>query len=149
MICFVAGLTFNATAQKTKLELQKGQVTMEGAAMITPKQALSMMEAYPEAYSYMKKANGNKGAATVFATIGGAFIGWPIGTAIGGGDPSWGLAAAGAGLVLVALPFNSAFKKNASMAIELYNEANHQALNHDVKLNIGLLERGFGVKLSF
>lgn len=148
ILFFSAGLALGASAQKTKLELKKGQLTA-GAGTITTKQALSMMESYPEAYTYMKKANGNRGAAGVFGTLGGGLIGWPVGTAIGGGDPNWGLAAVGAGLIMVALPFNGAFKKNATMAINLYNEADYRALNSDVRLNIGLLERGFGLKISF
>lgn len=148
MLAFMTGLTLSASAQKTRLELKKGRIET-GANKVNSKQALALMEAYPEAYAYMKKANANYVTASVFASLGGGLIGWPIGTAIGGGDPNWGLAAIGGGLVIVALPFHAAFKKNASKAIELYNAADHQALNHDVKLNIGLLERGFGIKISF
>ena len=148
MLVFMAGLTLSASAQKARLELKKGRIE-KGTTTINLKQTLQLMEAYPEAYAYMKKANTNSNVAGVFAALGGGLIGWPIGTAIGGGDPNWSLAAIGGGLVIVALPFHSAFKKNASMAIELYNAADHQALHHDVKLNIGLLERGFGIKVSF
>ena len=35
---------------------------------------------------------------------GGFLIGWPLGTALAGGDPNWTLAAIGAGCVAIAIP---------------------------------------------
>ncbi len=55
--------------------------------------------------------NGLTIAANVLAIPGGALIGWPLGTAIGGGDPEWYLAGIGAGLVAIAIPLEIIGKK--------------------------------------
>lgn len=59
--------------------------------------------------------------ANVLAFAGGFMVGWPVGTAIGGGDPNWGLAAVGGGLLLATIPLVNGFNKNAIAAVELYN----------------------------
>ena len=48
-------------------------------------------------------------------------VGYPLGTAIAGGDTNWALAGIGAGLIGVSIPFSSATNKNARTAVELYN----------------------------
>jgi hypothetical protein len=87
--------------------------------------------------------------ALIFGGIGGYLIGYPLGQAIAGGDANWGMAGVGAGVALIALPFHSAFKKNANLSIDLYNKADYKALNENVQLKIGLLENGVGLKVSF
>lgn len=57
----------------------------------------------------------------IFSYAGGFMIGWPIGTAIGGGDPNWGIAAAGVGCVLLSIPLANGYKKNAKEAVSIYN----------------------------
>ena len=47
----------------------------------------------------------------VFGFSGGALIGWPLGTAIAGGDPVWYLAGIGAGLIGVGVLFEILGKK--------------------------------------
>lgn len=42
--------------------------------------------------------------AQVLAGIGGALVGWQLGTYVGGGEPEWTLAAVGGGLIAVAIP---------------------------------------------
>lgn len=59
--------------------------------------------------------------ATVLGFAGGFLIGWPIGTAVAGGEPQWELPAIGAGLVILAFPFSEQAKKKASIAVDLYN----------------------------
>ncbi|MCB0697311.1 MAG: hypothetical protein KDC07_08100 [Chitinophagaceae bacterium] len=48
--------------------------------------------------------NGLTVTGNVLAAVGGGLIGWPCGTYLGGGDPEWGLAIAGAGVLAVAIP---------------------------------------------
>lgn len=94
----------------------------EDDKLIKPKEVLSRMEADPEAFAAFKKAKANYDASQVFGFIGGFMIGWPLGTALAGGDPQWGLAAGGAAVILASLPFNSAFKKHAANALTIYNK---------------------------
>ena len=72
-------------------------------------------------------------------------IGWPLGTALGGGDPQWGIAAAGVGVILLSIPLNVSFKKHAQNAFGIYNQ-NPSARSNVFKVNI--IPYGAGLKLT-
>ena len=67
----------------------RGLVYFHKGERLTPKQILEIKESNSEAHKEMKRAMSNYNAASVFAGVGGALIGWPLGTAAGGGDPNW------------------------------------------------------------
>lgn len=58
--------------------------------------------------------NGFTVTGNILAAIGGGLIGWPLGTAIGGGDPEWILAGIGAGVLAVAIPLAVIGQKRCS-----------------------------------
>ena len=89
--------------------------------LLKPADVLNVMAPNEEAFAMFKKAKANYDAAQVFGFIGGFMVGWPLGTAIAGGDAQWGLAAGGAGVLLLSFPFSSAFNKHARNAVEIYN----------------------------
>lgn len=118
--------------------------------LLKPKEVLTYMQSNDEAYTTFKKAKANYDAAQVFGFIGGALIGYPIGTAIGGGDPQWGLAVGGVGMVLLSIPFTHAFSKHATHAFDLYNQSNATARTFKPKLYVGSISNyGMGVTLKF
>lgn len=88
---------------------------------LRPGELLKITQINPEAYKEMKKAKSGFDVATIFGSIGGFLIGWPLGTALAGGDPNWALAGIGAGLVVVAIPFNSSYVKHAKNSVRIYN----------------------------
>ena len=88
---------------------------------LTYSKMLEQMQSNPEAYNYMKKASDNVGLATVFSYAGGFLLGWPIGTAMGGGKPNWSLAGVGGALLCITIPISSSINKNAAKAVALYN----------------------------
>lgn len=90
--------------------------------VLGPKQVLEVLKSNPVAFEEFKRAKVNYNIAGVLGFTGGVLIGLPIGTAIAGGDPEWGLAAGGVGLLLATIPFNRAYKGRAFGAIELYNK---------------------------
>lgn len=93
----------------------------EGTRILKPRKVLERMEFNPEAFQAFKKAKSNYDAAQVLGFVGGFLIGWPLGTALGGGDPQWGLAGGGAALLLASIPLQSGFKKHAQNALTIYN----------------------------
>lgn len=88
---------------------------------ISTKMVLTLMKSNPQAYAEFKKAKTNFDAAGILGFAGGFLIAFPIGTAIGGGDPEWALAAGGLGLILAAIPLNAAFRNHALNALDIYN----------------------------
>ena len=116
---------------------------------ISVKQMSEAMNNNPEASAYMKKAKTNYGASMVFNFAGGFLIGWPIGTALGGGEPEWGMAAIGGGLILLGIPFAKATNTNAIKAVDIYNASNGDIGARVYTLNFGLSSRGIGITMKF
>jgi hypothetical protein len=89
--------------------------------VLSAKQVLEVLKVEPLAYEKFKKAKANYNAAGVVGFAGGVLVGFPLGTAIAGGEPEWGMAIAGGVLILGSLSLNNVFKSHAFEAIELYN----------------------------
>jgi len=83
----------------------------------------SIMEPNADAGPLMSKARNQYVWTSVLGGAGGFFIGYPLGTALGGGDPNWTLAAVGAGFIAVAIPVGSAANRNANQAVDIYNQS--------------------------
>ncbi|MFZ1808923.1 MAG: hypothetical protein WAU36_16955 [Cyclobacteriaceae bacterium] len=132
-----------------KIEIYKtfgGYRFEKDSASISPKMVLEAMKDNQLAHLEFKKAKTNLDAASVLGFTGGLLIGFPIGTAIAGGEPEWGLAAGGVGLILASIPFNNAFKQHALTALDNYN-ADFSARR--VKVNFYLAGAGGRLVIKF
>lgn len=139
---------FQVLAQNQPIEQRKSAFYHENRAL-KPKNMLELMKDNSAAFEEMKKAKANSDAATVFAFLGGGLIGWTLGGLIGPGEPTWGLGAAGLGLIFVGIPFSSTYVKRASKATEIYNSGIKQTGSNPVKVNLGLSNQGFGLTMKF
>jgi hypothetical protein len=111
---------------------------------------LDMMKDNPEAYQFMSKAKSTAGFANVLGFAGSFMIGWPIGTALGGGKPNWILAGVGCGLLIIAIPISSSANNNALIAIKKYNSSiNGLSYQNQYDLKLGLCPNGLSLKLMF
>ena len=125
LIFLIAVLAFISTnAQQIEIRKSFGEVQLyKDNERLKMKEVKALMRDHQAAFEELQKANTNKAFAYIFSIPGGALIGYPIGTAIGGGDPEWVLAGIGAGLVAVSIPFMSGYNKRAKNAAGLYNKA--------------------------
>ncbi|MDZ4715656.1 MAG: hypothetical protein SH819_09320 [Cytophagales bacterium] len=117
---------------------------LHGPKLVKPREVLEVMKANPQAYEEFQKAKSNYEAAQVIGAIGGFMIGLPLGTAITGRTPEWGLAAGGLGLVLLSIPFTSSFLSHSENAIKIYNGGSGSASTHP---SIHLVPMGYGAKI--
>ncbi len=114
----------NVNAQKIEIKKVLGSnVYLQNGKRLTLKKITNLMEGNNKALAAIKKAKTNNVWSSIIGGAGGALVGFPIGTAIGGGDAKWELAGVGAGLILVGIPLNSAYNKQSKKAIDLYNES--------------------------
>jgi hypothetical protein len=99
----------------------------------------------------MNKAKTSGTFATVLGYAGGFLIGWPIGTAIGGGKANWGLAGIGAGILAIAFPVASGADKKTKQAVELYNASLNPTSYFQSKpeLNVVANANGIGLAMRF
>lgn len=117
----------------------------------TFKEAIPLMQSNQEAYQLLKSAKSSSDFANVLGAAGGFMVGWPIGTAIGGGDPNWTLAAVGAGLIAISIPISGGAKKKAQSAVDKYNSSLNTISynNYKPQLEFASMQTGIGFRLTF
>ena len=150
MIFSLATITISS-AQKIEMKKIFGgyQYTQYGNIM-TMSKLVKSMESNSDALKFIKKAKSNNVLALVLGGAGGGLIGFPIGTAIGGGKANWTLAGIGAGLVAIAIPISSGVNKNAKKAVELYNSSLflNPTSYSEFKPKFEIITNGKGIGLS-
>src|SRR5688572_33467694 len=90
LIVFFFVVELSAQPQEGDITMKKtfgGVKFYQDGQLLKAQQVLKIMEPHEEAFSEFKKAKSNYDAANVFGFIGGFMIGWPLGTAVAGGDP--------------------------------------------------------------
>jgi hypothetical protein len=107
--------------QQDSIIISKSKFVLSGVEM-NFKQTLEVMKAVPEAYVLMKKAKNNNAVATALGFITGFSIGVPLGQALSGGEPEWGIAAVGGGALVIAIPFMIRTKKLSKLSVRKYNQ---------------------------
>jgi len=148
LIFALATMTF-CNAQKIEMEKIFGgyKYTQNGNQM-TMKNLVKTMESNKQAFDLIKKAQSNNTLASIIGFAGGGLIGWPIGTAIGGGDANWTLAGIGAGLVAIGIPISSSANKKTKQAVELYNSSLNSTSFYEFKPEFKVIANGNGIGLS-
>jgi len=101
------------------------------------------------ATEYFKKAKGTSGFTSVLGYAGGFLIGYPVGTALGGGKPNWTLAAVGCGLVAIAIPIASSADKNILKAARAYNEGKPISKVEPYQIKLGVNQNGLALAIRF
>ena len=138
-------------AQKIEAKKTFGEyVYSQNGDRLSKRQLMDLMEGNAEAYKLMKSARNNYTWASVLGFAGGGLIGFPIGTAIGGGDAKWELAAAGAALVGVAVLVISGYNKKSKKAVDMYN-ANQPSVGYKFQpeFRLNVKGSGMGITMSF
>lgn len=138
--------------QPGSIEMQKGfwgTTYWKDNNKISNVEFTNLVKQNPAAFTELKKARTNKAFSTLFSSAGGFLVGWPIGTAAGGGDANWAMAGIGAGLVLVAIPFEIAFNKRAKNAVNTYNNGLGKSSWRKPQVSLGFTQHGMGMKMSF
>lgn len=154
LIMLTAGMTlFFGQAAADSITMKKvfgGYQFCQGNDMLGMKQLVNTMKPNEQAFKEIKSAQSNYTLATIIGAAGGFMIGWPIGTAIGGGDPNWTLAGIGAGLFVVSIPITQKSNKQAKEAVNIYNSALQTSTFWDKRqLNFTMSENRIGLTLRF
>ena len=148
LIFTLATMTF-CNAQKIEIEkVFGGYKYTQNENQMTMKDLVKTMESNQQAFDLIKKAQTNNNLSSIIGFAGGGLIGWPIGTAIGGGDANWTLAGIGAGLVAIWLPVSSSANKKAKQAVELYNSSFNSTSFYYFKPQFKVVANGNGIGLS-
>ena len=122
----------------------------QGEKRMNMNQLVNTMQPNEQAYKQIKSAQSTYALATVIGMAGGFMVGWPLGTAMGGGEPNWTMAGIGAGLIIVSIPVSQKFNKQAKQAVKTYNGGLHTTsfLNKS-ELRLAMTGNGVGIELRF
>ena len=124
-----------SSAQRLDITRQFGGVRFAiDSVEASPSQVLKFLEGNDLAYHTFKGALAKRNLGSVVGFAGGLLIGLQVGTAVGGGNPQWGLAALGGGLVGLAIPLEIANRRQFQKAIEMYNTGGIKAQRINTKL---------------
>jgi hypothetical protein len=144
-----ATITFTVHAQTIEMEKTfGGHVYSQNGDKLSPKEVQNMMQPQSMEQKLMKKARANSTLASILGGVGGALIGFPLGTAIGGGEPEWWLAGIGAGFIGVAIPISISANKKAKQAVESYNTSLEETSFHKYQPEMHFVANGNGLGLS-
>ncbi len=133
-VIFIFLIFFSAqlfAQEQEKIEIVKlplGTVFKFKSKVININEIIQITSSNPNSQKEMVIAKKNYSMMTLFSVIGGALIGWPIGTQLGGGEPQWELAGIGAGCVLIAIPFQIGYTNHTKKAIDEYYSYNQSPI---------------------
>jgi hypothetical protein len=152
VLCFISLSAFSQNHDSIQTTKTSGGYKYElNGNVMTYETMLHAMQNNVEATQLLNKAKGNSGFANVLGYVGGFLVGYPLGTALSGGQANWTLAAIGAGILVVAIPIASSANKNIKQAVDIYNSSLNQTSykQPDYELKLGLHPNGLGLTLNF
>ena len=148
LITFILLFAINIYAQEPIIIKEGfGTTYMQDGELLTQQDLKFILSESPEAISEYNKSMVHNVIGSVFAGVGGFCVGYPIGTMLGGGEPNWGMAGIGAGLICVAIPFSIAAKNKLTNAVNIYNDMLNE--ENSISINFGPTENGIGLCLRF
>lgn len=122
----------------------------QGGKRLNMYQLVNAMKPNEQAFNQIKSAQSTYTLASIIGGAGGFLIGWPIGTAIGGGEPNWVMAGIGAGLVIVSIPISQSYNKKARQAVDTFNEGFRTGyIRNKREFKMTLTGNGMGLVLRF
>lgn len=126
------------------LRIERGKF-YNGQTQVKMRDYIDLLSPNKEAHDLALKASSGYQGGNVLGFVGGFMVGWPLGTAIGGGDPNWALAGGGAGLLAIAFPLQGSAVKKMQEATDIYNQEGLK----ETTLNFNLGVNGFKLVYSF
>jgi len=122
----------------------------QGERRLTMPELVNIMQPNDLAYYHIRSAQTSQTGGFILSYAGGALIGWPVGTALGGGEPNWLLAGIGAGLVLVAIPIGLHSTRQSRQAVDIFNSGLQTSSFWDEnELRFTVTPNGIGFTLRF
>ena len=152
LLAIVCSFTYGQ-ASTDSISMRKvfgGYLFYQGDNRLNMNQLVNTMKPNEQAYRQIKSAQSTNTLATIIGSVGGFMVGWPIGTAIGGGEPNWTLAGIGAGLIVVSIPITQSFNKRAKQAVDTFNGGlQTSSIRERCELKFSMTGNGIGLTLNF
>jgi hypothetical protein len=94
----------------------------QGGQLLESSDMLDKLAKERDSAPHVQRARALTTVAVILAAAGGALVGWPLGQKIGGNQsPTWELAYAGAGAIVVAIPLEICALSSVNSAVQAHN----------------------------
>jgi len=113
---------------------------------LSQKDVMEILKMNTQTAELAQAAQTNFTVGNILGFAGGFLVGWPLGSAIRGDEPNWTLAAVGAGLIGLSIPFTSAGNKKLKKALDLYNKS-FQKSSYKFRPQYSISTNGNGIAL--
>ena len=136
-----------------KIETKKvfgGYIFSQNDSNLTLSQMQEVMKDNKQAFDLMKSAKSNQTWGMILGVAGGGLVGFPVGTAIGGGEPKWALVGVGAAFIVASIPIVKAVNRKTKEAVDLYNaDVPSVSSNLNPSFNFSVKGASMGISMSF
>lgn len=150
IICSIAVNGQVSVDSITSKKVFGGYMYMQDGKILTLPQIESLLQSNAESAKLFKSAKSTGILLSILSYSGGFLVGYPLGQALGGGEPIWEMAAVGAGLIGIAIPIASGVTKKMNRAVDAYNNAlPSTSFWDDKELKIQMTGNGVGLALRF
>jgi hypothetical protein len=150
LVMFTCYVTYSQkSSDSTKIIQKVGKVYLQNGKVLSLNNLSLILEENEKASAELKKAKANVAPMYLLSFSGGFLIGWPLGTALGGGKPEWWMLGAGAGLILCTIPLQIGFNKHLCNAVTIYNSDLQTIGINKTVLQFGLAKYSCGVEIRF
>lgn len=154
ILCVLVVLSYNVFGQTTSdsiivKTISGGCKIYQGSKQLTLSQLAIAVQANDMAYQQVKKAQSNNTISSIIGGVGGFMIGYPLGTALGGGKPNWTMFGIGAGLVVISIPISNKCVKQVKSSVDIYNGGLSAKTQPTTDFNLGLSGNGLAITMTF
>ena len=127
-----------------------GYQVFQGEKQLNMTQLSALLESNKVAFNKLKSAQSTNVIASILGGVGGFMIGYPIGTAMAGGNPNWKMAGIGAGLAVISIPISISANNNIKNAVKIYNGSLRTSSFFEKSgLKLAVIENGVGIVINF
>jgi len=150
LICAILFATENVVAQKINKSKRLGSYVFEqNGKKLNANALLQALSSNKNAYNLASSGKGQYNLGNVLGAIGGFGIGWPIGSALGGGEPNWLMAGGGLVLAIAGITVNNKGAQKFSQAIDMYNSELGFNSYKSKKYYVSPSKTGIGLAFNF
>lgn len=152
-LSFIIAIFTSGFAQTIEFTKGFGGYTFtQNGEKISTEEVTTQLNTNEESAQLLKKAKNQGILASIIGGAGGALVGYPIGTAIGGGEANWAMAGVGAGIIAIGIPISISANKKTKKAIEIYNagvKPKEENITYKPQLMMVSNSVGLGLALKF
>jgi len=135
-------------AGKNKINVNEGfydTYNVNGKKILNAMNLEDYLKDVPSSLEIFKTSKKFYYTSMIIGAAGGGLVGWPVGTAMGGGEANWNLAYAGAGLIVISYYFSFTAEYRIRDAVGEYNKDEKVSFLDRINFNI----TPFGASLAY